>query len=546
MAAGPGDLAAHLRHRACSFWDWARRPISRPASRPWRNGSRRRSARWPPGLFNSGANIGAMVVPAVVPFLLLIRSGWRGAFVATGAAGFVWLVFWLWLYRKPEEHPGVSPAELALIQSDPPERDRGGPWVAAVAAAGNLGLRRRPNSSPIRSGGSICSGCRAMLQRNLPPDARQNQRAHLDGLRASCFGSVGGGWLSGALIKRGKSVNVARKTAMLICAVAVMPVLYAPYTHNLWVVVALVGLAMAAHQGWSANLFTLTSDLFPRVGGGQRGGHRRHGGRGWRRADATGSGAHRASTPTCRCSCIAGSAYLVALVIVHLLSPKLRPAEIEVTIRPASDRSLQVEFGDRISLESHRRVFHLTRALAAARGILNLHPAYASVLIDFDPRIHITRNGSAGQAAGRARAAETEHGSRGRLTFRCNYGGEFGPDLEDVAKHTGLSPERVVELYASAISGLLFGVRAWFRVSRRASGGPGDAASFRAAQTCAGGERGHRRESDRRVSDGFARRLADYRTHGCKDVRPGRSRAGAVADGRPAAVRKGDFVRLIR
>ena len=81
----------------------------------------------------------------------------------------------------------------------------------------------------------------------------------------SSIGSIAGGWLSGSMIKRGKSVNVSRKTAMGICAIAVVPVLYAPYAHDLWLMVFLVGLAMAAHQGWSANAFTLTSDLFPRA-----------------------------------------------------------------------------------------------------------------------------------------------------------------------------------------------------------------------------------------------------------------------------------------
>ena len=277
------------------------------------------------GLFNVG-QLSAMVGPVVVPFLYYAFS-WRGAFVATGCSGFVWLVFWLWLYRKPAEHPKVSASELALIRSDPPDKTSGIPWARlfplretwAFAAAKfftdpvwwfylfwlpryvgeTFGLSLSKTSAPI-----------------------------LTVYAASCFGSVGGGWLSGALIKRGKSLNVARKTTMLICAVAVIPVLYAPYTHNLWVLVAVVGLAMAAHQGWSANAFTLPSDLFPRSAVGS----------------VVGIGGMTGAIGGVAMQLVAGSiarytylplflfcgfAYLIALAIVHVLSPKLRPAKLD-------------------------------------------------------------------------------------------------------------------------------------------------------------------------------------------------------------------------
>ena len=122
-----------------------------------------------------------------------------------------------------------------------------------------------------------------------------------------------------------------------------------------------------------------------------------------------------------------------------------------MTIRPASDRSLLVEFGEAISLETHHDVFHLTRALDGVRGILNLHPAYASVLVEFDPRLreHDEMERLIREAAGGESAAS--HTSETRLVeIPVRYGGEFGPDLPDVARHTGLSPERVVELHSGA------------------------------------------------------------------------------------------------
>jgi KipI family sensor histidine kinase inhibitor len=122
-----------------------------------------------------------------------------------------------------------------------------------------------------------------------------------------------------------------------------------------------------------------------------------------------------------------------------------------VTIRPASDRSLLVAFGAGISLESHHLVFHLTRSLEGLRGILNLHPAYASVLVEFDPRLVesasievLVRQKMAAEADNRA--PETPR----TVEIPVRYGGEFGPDLDDVARHTGLSSERVVELHSAA------------------------------------------------------------------------------------------------
>ena len=122
-----------------------------------------------------------------------------------------------------------------------------------------------------------------------------------------------------------------------------------------------------------------------------------------------------------------------------------------MTIRPASDRSLLVEFGDAISLETHRHVFHLTRTLEGIRGILNLHPAYASVLVEFDPRLFDHEQVATLIREASAREAVSSHAGETRLVeIRVRYGGEYGPDLPDVARHTGLSPERVIELHSGA------------------------------------------------------------------------------------------------
>jgi len=280
------------------------------------------------GIFNAGANIGAVVVPIVVPFLA-DALGWRGAFFATGATGFVWLVAWLALYRPPEEHSRVSVRELGFIQSDPPEKKETVPWIKLL---------------PLRETWAFALGkffsdpvwwfyifwLPRYLQETFHLNIAQNRLPVVVAYAASCIGSVGGGYLSGAMLKRGKSVNVARKSALAICALAVLPVFFAPYCGNLWGVVALVGLAMSAHQGFSANLFTLTSDMFPRAAvasvvgiGGMVG--------------AIGNALMQLAAgyivelthSYIPMFVVAGTSYLIALLLVQVLAPKLARAKLD-------------------------------------------------------------------------------------------------------------------------------------------------------------------------------------------------------------------------
>ncbi|HEX3880103.1 MAG TPA: MFS transporter [Bryobacteraceae bacterium] len=279
------------------------------------------------GVFNSGSNLGAMVVPALVP-TLNDWLGWRGAFVITGALGFVWLAFWLWLYRRPTEHPSVSPGELAYIQSDPPDPPNAGiswsrlfplreTWAFAAA---------KFFTDPVWW--FYLFWMPRYVTETFHLTLGKTSAPILAIYAASAVGSIGGGYISGSLLKRGKSVNVARKTAMAICAVAVIPVLYAPYSHDLWTMVAVVGLAAAAHQGWSANAFTLTSDLFPRSAVGSVVGIGGMAGAigGVLMQLAAGQIAKYTYLPM---FVFCGSAYLIALLAVHLLTPKMRPAVLD-------------------------------------------------------------------------------------------------------------------------------------------------------------------------------------------------------------------------
>ncbi|MGB7264444.1 MAG: MFS transporter, partial [Terracidiphilus sp.] len=202
------------------------------------------------GIFNSGANIGNIAVPLIVPFLVAVFS-WRGAFVVTGAMGLVWLVAWLLYYRRPEQHHNVSKAELQLILSDPAENIESVPWSRVLPCKETWAFAiGKFLTDPIWW--FYLFWLPRYLQSTFGLSLSENRLPLVVVYSISTVGSIGGGWISSALLSRGKSPNTSRKTALLICALAVLPVFAAPYLHNLWLVVALVGVATAAHQGWSA------------------------------------------------------------------------------------------------------------------------------------------------------------------------------------------------------------------------------------------------------------------------------------------------------
>jgi MFS transporter, ACS family, aldohexuronate transporter len=288
----------------------------------------RRERAFATGLFNAGTNIGAVVAPLTVP-VITAAFGWYWAFIITGFLGFGWLVFWWALYDRPERHSRVGAAELALIRSDPPESTVRVPWVSlmgyrqtwafAVAKFMTdpiwwLYLFWMPDFFSRTYGLSLLQLGPPLIIIYLLADV----------------GSIGGGWLSSTLIRRGWSVNAARKTAMLICAIAVVPIVFASHVASMWGAVALLSLATAAHQGWSANAFTLASDMFPRQAVGSVVGLGGFAGAvgGMLIAKLTGYLLEVTGTYVTVFMMAAG-AYLTALVIVHLLSPKLEPVRLE-------------------------------------------------------------------------------------------------------------------------------------------------------------------------------------------------------------------------
>jgi MFS transporter, ACS family, hexuronate transporter len=279
------------------------------------------------GVFNAGTNIGALLTPLIVP-VITVAYGWEWAFIATGVIGFIWLAVWWISYRAPGVHPRVSQSELAYIRSDPaepttkmswgkilPHRQA---WTFAVAKFMTdpiwwLYLFWIPDFLYRNHGLSLTTMGPPIVVIYLIGDV----------------GSVAGGWMSSTFLKRGWSVNAARKTAMLICALSVLPIVFAARTTDLWIAVGLIGLAAAAHQGWSANVYTLTSDMFPKqavatvVGFGGTAGA--IGGMLIAKVTASVLQYTGSYLPV---FIIAACAYLAALLMVHLLSPRLEPAPI--------------------------------------------------------------------------------------------------------------------------------------------------------------------------------------------------------------------------
>ena len=281
------------------------------------------------GFANAGANLGAVLTFLIVPPLAL-HFGWRSAFLVTGGVGLLWLFLWIPLYRRPEAHPRVSPAELAFIRSDPPEAGGRVRWARLLtyrqAWAFMVG---KALTDPVWS--FYIFWLPSFLKKNHGISGLDVMVPMITVYLIADVGSIAGGWLSSALMHRGWAANPARKLTLLICALVVLPGVAAVYTTNLWVAVGLIGTALAAHQGFSSNLYTLVSDMFPKRAVGSvagLGGTCGYLGFGLFSA-VTGWVLQRNGQNYTPVFYICGSAYLLAFAAIHLLAPRLEPATFD-------------------------------------------------------------------------------------------------------------------------------------------------------------------------------------------------------------------------
>ncbi len=217
------------------------------------------------GLFNAGTNVGAVVCPIAVP-LMFKHFGWPVTFYATGATGFAWVAAWWLIYEAPEKHKRLSASELAYIKSGQPlvaDKPVKVSWVSLLS-------RRAVWAYVLAS--ILAAPAWGFYQFFLPDFLDKKFVLSLQAIgwwtgaffAVAAVGGVVGGWLAERLLDRGHSLNTARKVSLLICALAVVPVFCAPFAGSVWLAVLIVGLAGSAHQGWSANLFSVVSDTMPK------------------------------------------------------------------------------------------------------------------------------------------------------------------------------------------------------------------------------------------------------------------------------------------
>jgi ACS family hexuronate transporter-like MFS transporter len=276
-------------------------------------------------LFNSGTNVGPVLCPLVAPWLVQ-AVGWRGTFVVLGALALAWIVPWLATYRPPERHAAVTPDELRDLQVDRGQPVAQLPWRALLAHRQTWAIAlAKLMTDPVWW--LYLFWIPDFLHRSHGLDLKRLGPPLVAIYLMALLGGVAGGWLSSRLLQRGLTTNAARKTAMLLAALAVVPVVGAARTSSLWTAVGLIGLAVAGHQAFSANLLTLPSDLFPLSSVGSAIGIAGTAGAlgGVLIAQAAGrvlqlTGSYHVLFAYAAC------AYLAALGLIHVLLPRLAPA----------------------------------------------------------------------------------------------------------------------------------------------------------------------------------------------------------------------------
>jgi ACS family hexuronate transporter-like MFS transporter len=290
----------------------------------------KRDRAWATGIFNAGTNVGATLMPIILPLFVLDNGkNWQFSFFITFGLSMIWIFLWRRTYRKPKNHPKVSQKELDYIHSDSEEETAENlPWKKVIPNKETLAIVIAKFTDAVWWFYLFWGGL--FLHDQFGLSLSQLALPLIVIYLMADLGSLFGGWLSSTFIRMGWSINKSRKTAMLICAIIILPVIFAAQTQNQWLSVVLIGLAAAGHQAWSANLFTIISDVFPKKA----------------TASVTGIGGlsgsaasivaffflghildNAGNTGFFYAFLIAGSLYLVCLLILHLIMPNMTPLD---------------------------------------------------------------------------------------------------------------------------------------------------------------------------------------------------------------------------
>ena len=216
------------------------------------------------GIFDASTSVGAILAPFVVGAIVTVEGkNWQIPFLVTGALSALWVFLWLKTYRKPELHPRLSKKELEYINSDSEEETKERiPWLKILPKRETWAFALTTITDAVWWF-YLFWGAKFLGER-FGFDIVNMGIPYLIIFVLADAGSLFGGYTSGALIKKGWSINKARKITMLVCAVIILPVTFVPVIESKWLAVFLIGIAAAGHQSWSVNGYTLASDVFPK------------------------------------------------------------------------------------------------------------------------------------------------------------------------------------------------------------------------------------------------------------------------------------------
>ena len=284
------------------------------------------------GIFNGGANMGTIIAPLIIPGLVLMVDNWRIAFLWTLPISLVWIILWAVNYKKPEQHKRVSPEELAHINSDSESNESSErlPWKAILPHRGAWAIAVAKFVADPIWWFYLFWGAK-FLNEKFGVSLKEIGLPFFTIYLVSWGMGVLLGGFSSRLLKKGLGINRGRKLGMLACGLCAVPVMFVPHTDSLWLAISLISLAAGGHCGWSANVFSLMSDIFPKKATASVAGFGGFCGAVGGAIVAFGVGKILQNVGTDGYAIpflVAGLGYLVALGLIHLIAPKIEPLKL--------------------------------------------------------------------------------------------------------------------------------------------------------------------------------------------------------------------------
>jgi MFS transporter, ACS family, aldohexuronate transporter len=283
-------------------------------------------------LFNGGSNVGTLTSPLVIPLVVsAFGNNWRAAFLWTLPLSAIWIISWWIFYRKPEDHKLVKHGELIYINSDHENETKGKvSWYSLIRKREVWGICVGKFIADPIWWFYLFWGAK-FLNSKFGLNLQEIGLPFFTIYLLSWIGGIFIGWLSSLFLKKGWSLNKGRKMGFLVCAVFALPVMLVPHLDSMWMSVILIAIAAGGHCGWSANIFSLVSDIFP----------------GKATASVTGIGGFAGAVGGAIIAqlvgrllqnmgndgysipfIIASLGYMIALIIIHILIPRIKPSDI--------------------------------------------------------------------------------------------------------------------------------------------------------------------------------------------------------------------------